>query len=491
MRNRLLWLIPIVVGIAVLTLSTHQIATCIGAAIALALLAYFVGRPGAALIALIIFLPLEQFAFALLLQWHVPASLLKPASGIKELLALAILIAAVKELRAGTWRPDRLDTALLIYVGVVTIYLLVPHLFSAIAPTVWHVRLLAWRSDAGYPLLFLAARHAPIDEKHRQRFIQVILVMGGLVACIAIFQRLAATTWSDFILNSVNLPAYQAHVLGLAPADIVSNLRYLYTVNPLRASSLFFSPFDMGDYLVLVCAIAGVRITRGHRALLPYLVLGTSLAALFFSRSRSDGLAVVVILVLIVLPSARSPIEGRLRLIGALLLAAVVLVPALGGTRFVGAQGGAASATGHLAEIKDGFNILDHAPLGIGLGAQPGAAQRSVQTITVFYGGNVSDNVFLQVGDELGIQALLPWLAMLGLVLWGLKRRGSGGDAFAAAMGFGLLGVVIAGLYHHVFLTYPVPWTLWAGAGLALSTHVSSTADTRSTHLFPVSAGVP
>ena len=58
---------------------------------------------------------------------------------------------------------------------------------------------------------------------------------------------------------------------------------------------------------------------------------------------------------------------------------------------------------------------------------------------------------------------------MVGFILWELKRRASRGDMYAADVGFGLLGILIAGLYHHVFLLLPVPWTVWALAGLALS----------------------
>jgi hypothetical protein len=30
------------------------------------------------------------------------------------------------------------------------------------------------------------------------------------------------------------------------------------------------------------------------------------------------------------------------------------------------------------------------------------------------------------------------------------------------------LAIFVAGMYHHVFLSFPVPWILWAAVGLAL-----------------------
>jgi hypothetical protein len=474
-----LWLIPVGVAAALFVLSEKMTAELIGASIALMLFVFLVNRPGTALIALVVFLPLQLMGFGLLLGLHVPAAILRPAGGLTELLALAILVAGLRQLRDTSGRLDRIDIAVLVYVGVVTVYLIVPHLFSSIAPTQWSPRILAWRSDAGYPLLFFGARHAPIPFRTKDRLVQVLIAMGGFVAVLALYQQLAPQAWSDFVLNTAHVATYEFRVLGLPPSVVAQNLGYIFNISPLRVSSIFVSPFDMGDYLVLVTAAVATRISSDRRSPLNYVILAAVLGAIFFSRSRSDGLAAVIILVLIALPTSRSPIEGRVRLIGVLLVAAVLVVPSLGGTRFVGAQGGTASSKAHITAIENGIDVIESHPLGVGLGVQPSTANRFASTAKTILNGNISENSIIQVGDELGIQALIPWLAMMTFILLALKRRASGGDDFAAILGFGLLGVVIAGLYHHVFLLLPVPWTLWAGAGLALSVYQErSSADT-------------
>jgi hypothetical protein len=404
----------------------------------------------------------------------VPASLLRPASSIKELMALAILAAAIIHIRNSGRRLDRIDIAILVYVGVVTVYLIIPHVFAAGATTQLSPRLLAWRSDAGYPLLLFAGRHAPISARAKATFVQVLLIMGAIVAFIALYQRIAPHSWANFVLNTARVPNYETNVLNLAPANVATNLAYITATGPLRVSSIFLSPFDLGDYMVLIVAVAAVRIRANLRSPFPFVVLAASIGAIFFTRSRSDGLAAVVILLLITLPSSHTPVEGRFRLIGALLLAAIVVAPALGGTRFLGGQGGSSSSSGHLTEISHGINLIEHYPLGLGLGAQPGTANRFTSLTNTIYGGDITDNSITQVGDELGLQALLPWLVMVTLVLLALRRRARG-DPLGATMGFALLGVLIAGQYHHAFLTYPIPWTLWVGAGLALS--VAETPD--------------
>jgi hypothetical protein len=155
----------------------------------------------------------------------------------------------------------------------------------------------------------------------------------------------------------------------------------------------------------------------------------------------------------------------------------LLVVPALAGTRFVGAQGGASTDQAHIDSIEGGIKLIYRFPLGVGLGYQPSTANRFASTAALT---DISENSILQVGDELGIQAIFPWLFMVFFVLRALYKRSSRGDPYAAAMGFGLLGVLVAGLYHHVFLLLPVPWTIWACAGLALSVHhpfVEAAAD--------------
>jgi hypothetical protein len=403
-------------------------------------------------------------------------------------MALAILAAAIIHIRDSGRRLDRIDIAILVYVGVVTLYLIIPHVFAAGATTQLSPRLLAWRSDAGYPLLLFAGRHAPISARAKATFLQVLLVMGAIVAFIALYQRIAPHSWANFVLNTARVPDYETNVLNLAPANVATNLAYITATGPLRVSSVFLSPFDLGDYMVMIVAVAAVRIRANLRSPLPFVVLAASIGAIFFTRSRSDGLAAVVILLLIALPSSHTPVEGRFRLIGALILAAVVVAPALGGTRFLGGQGGASSSRGHVTEISSGINLIEHYPLGLGLGAQPGTANRFTSLTNTAY---ITDNSITQVGDELGLQALLPWLVMVTLVLLALRRRARG-DPFGATMGFALLGVLIAGQYHHAFLTYPIPWTLWVGAGLALS--VVESADggesTEVTEPYAAAAGV-
>ena len=190
-------------------LNEKHLADVIGLCVALGLAAFFIPRPGKALLTLIIFLPIQEVLFGLLHKFGIPGTILRPAASLKELLGLCILVSALGQIRDSRERLDKIDIALLTYVGVTTVYLVVPHLFSSLAPTAFSPRILAWRSDCGYPLLFFAVRHAPINPKYRQSFVKGVLAMAGLTGVLAVYQYIDPVSWAHWLLvtaGTVQLP---------------------------------------------------------------------------------------------------------------------------------------------------------------------------------------------------------------------------------------------------------------------------------------------
>jgi hypothetical protein len=468
------WLIPVGVLYGMVRWPTTRILHITAAVVAIGVLAWAIRRPGPALLALVVFLPLQAVGFGFLLRLHVPGQILRPAGALKELLALGILIAALHTLHVGRTRYgrraqlDAIDKALLVYVGVVTIYLIVPHLFTTYpVSNRWSVRLLSWRADCGYVLLFFAVRHAPISTAFKRRFVRVLLAMSLLTVVLALYQWARPDSWSHLILISGHQVQYQLNVLGSDAASVQRNLGYLTSQNPLRVSSIFLSPFDMADFLLIAFAVAIERIARDFRSRGSYVLCAAVLVALFSSRVRADALAAVVIAIIALAPTPNRPIAARLRLLAAIFLAAAVIVPAIGGTRFVNAEGGGKSNSAHVTEFSNGVTELVKVPLGLGIGNVAGVGDRFVLGAKN-QGSFTIDNAVLQVGDELGIQALLPWVILMILVWRALGKAAKRADPFAGGIRLAFLAVFIAGMYHHVFLGFPVAWLLWAAVGLAL-----------------------
>jgi len=472
--QRWVWLLPLGVLYAMARWPTARIQHITAAVIAGGILAWAVRRPGPALIALTIFLPFQQVGFGFLLRFGVPGQILRPAGGLKELLAVAILISALHALHVGRTRLgrprqlDAIDKALLAYVGVTTLYLLFPHLFSTFPVSdKWSVRLLSWRADCGYVLLFFAVRHAPIPEATKKRFVRVIMGVAVVTVLLGFYQWARPGSWAHLILTSGRQVQYQVSVLGNDLTTVSRNLGYLITQHPLRVASIFVSPFDMADFLIIAFAIALERIARDFRSRGRYVLCAAILAALFVSRVRADALAACVIAIVVMAPTPNRPVAARLRLLGAVLLAAIVIVPSLGGTRFVNAEGGGKSNSVHVDEISAGVSEMVRYPLGIGIGNVAGVGDRFVLN-SKLQGAFTVDNSVLQVGDELGLQALVPWLIMVVLVWRALGRAAKKADPFGGGIRLAFLAIFVAGMYHHVFLSFPVAWVLWAAIGLAL-----------------------
>ncbi|HUC05073.1 MAG TPA: hypothetical protein VL961_06725 [Acidimicrobiales bacterium] len=478
-REAYLWLVPVGVAMVFLMVSEKTALEIMGACIALLVFVFMINRPGGTLVALIIFLPLEPMGFPLLYRLHIPGTFLHQFSSIKELMALAILVAGLRAIRDTGRHLDKVDVFLLLYVAAVTLYLIVPHFFSALAPTQLAPRLLAWRTDAGYPLVFFGARHAVFSTHLRQRVIRVILVMGAFMGLVGLYQKVSGTGFANFVDNTARVPQYLTNVLGDSPSFADSSVKYAISsgVSFHHITSILLSPYDFADYMIIVALVAAVHISYRHRSVFTYAVFAIAAACIWFTQVRGDAVAVGIALVLVAIPASRTPLEGRIRLVALLVLAAVLVVPALGGSRFSGSNKGAQlSSQGHIYEIEDGLGVIYYEPLGLGLGNQPGVGLKYNTSSALINGGDISDNMITQVGDELGLQSMIPWLIMMFLVGLALQRRASKGDELAAGIGFAFVGWIIAGQTHHVFLTFPGPWTLWVVMGLAVNLTPAETA---------------
>ena len=471
------WALPLVVAIAVHKLSEHRLTQAIGGCIALLVLAVAVRRPGKALVVLVAFLALQQFVFGFLLHLGISPSLLQQGGALKELLGIAILLSAINDFSQGGRRLDAIDKAALLYVAAVTFYLLDPGLFSSVAISNLGARLLAWRADCGYVLLFLAVRHAPIPAASRRRVVQVVLGLAMGMVAIGLWQWAARQQFARLALSTGGAYQFLVQVIHDPPLTAQRALQYVTSFSPFRVGSILYDPFQLSDYLVVALGFAVERVVRDHSARLAYVIIGSIGVVLFLTRVRADALAAVVMVLVALAPAPSRSSAARVRLTLLVAVGVLLILPVVAGTRFVGGQGGNASTQQHINEVSGGVVTMYHHPFGLGLGDAPGTSGRF--GIGGQLGAFTTDNMITQVGDELGLQALIPWLVFLVAVVIALRREARHGDLVAGGTYLALIGIVFAGQFHHVFLDFPVPWTLWAAIGLTLSREVR--ADYRST----------
>ena len=436
-----------------------------------AVLVAVVRRPLAGLVALLVFLPLQQVLLAALLAYGMPLAVVRQLGGLKELLVLGLLLAAVRASR-GQLRLDLLDGLALAYVALVTAYLLLP----VVAPGVlfdvpFQPRLLSWRTNLLFVLALLACRHLHLRPRDLAVLVRVVLGLAALLAACALLEFALPAVWSRFLVDVVDVPGFQAQVFDVAGTtrDALSRGDVGGT-DVVRSGSLLLSALTLGFALVPALGLALERL--GEARLQSSALVLSALVALGIAvtLTRSALIAAAVTAYASLRYGVLRSRPGRLRLGLVLLVAAVLTLPVAGttaaGQRLAGTFSGDASTTDHVESLRAGMQGLVDAPLGRGLGTAPGIGDRFDVT-----GRLTSENAYLQVGTEVGVVAMVLFAVLLGALVLALRRRalaGGPGAGTASALAAAGLGLAVGGMFLHVWLDFTTAVTFWALAGAAL-----------------------
>jgi hypothetical protein len=469
-QQRWVWVLPVLVALTLRTASADQIQRIVEAIVGVGVIFLAYRAPGRAILVLVALLPFHLLGLALLYRVGLPAGVVRGLGAWKEGLGLGVAASAIVASIRYRQRVDLIDKLAFAYLIIVTFYLAFPRLIAPPglltpgAPLTWNLRFLAYRSDVAFVLVFLAARHAPVGPEFRGRLVRVVLVTGTVVAALGILHFLAPSTWTNFVLETARVPQYETNVIRLSPAGLDSLLHEL-NVTPVRAGSVLLSPFSLGDYLLISFAFAIEIVTRARASALAHLAVAVIGIGLVMTFARAGVLGGLVIILVATRPLPGRTGSARLRFAVLALIVFVLAAPGLYQTRLSGANGGSASSTEHIRETTTGLVNLTKKPLGSGLGTAPGVGDRFSTPQTI-----VSDNSYVQVGNELGILTMLVFVALLVALV--PKLRAAAGvdpsDMLSAGARAACIGLIVSGLFHHVWIDFPVSWTLWLTAGLAL-----------------------
>ncbi len=465
------WLVPL--WIVAFIFVTRGVFLDLGVSALLALVAVLLAarRPDRSLLILIGVLPFQTLVLAQLYAWGVPAGIVRPLAGWKEVLALGVIVAGVQGFRARQKRLDRLDVLGLVYVGVVAAYALLPQLFSPGAPSEANVRSLAFRASAGFVLLLLGARHAPLPEGFASRAAQFAMIVGAIVSAIAVYEYFFSDSWNTFIVDRVQYIRYQFEILDVSPFNFVDIRRYGHIGGQkfLRVGSVLLDPLTLGFFLLVPFAVAIERTLRVGLRSSSGAVFGLIGAALLFTQTRAALLGALVIAFIAVRPAIGRPANRRAQF--TLLFAAAMLIalPAATATGLseratTTASGEEQSAVDHVKSFWTSTSVISKNPLGQGLGTSAGTGQR-------FQVGNttISENNYLQVGIETGVIAMAVFVALTVALIRRLNRAArSVDDLGTAAIRSAGIGLAIGAFFLHTWNDFAVAWTFWGLAGAAL-----------------------
>ena len=422
-------------------------------------------RPDTALLILAVFLPLQIYLVAKLYDLGLPIPVVRGIGWLKEALVAGIVIAAVHAVRTSKRRTDALDRVALLWIAGVLLYALLPQVLSAPgSPTSIGIRIQGIRANAFFVLLFLGARHAPLPAGFAEKLRRWLLMIATLVAGCGLYQFLDPVGWTDFTFETIDVSSHAIEVLDY-PVERVHFIRGWFEEDPTRVASVLLSPFVYADFLLIGLALASDRLLRRRPPKILSLVAVALGLGIVVSRTRINFIGAVAILALVLAPARGRIFEARVRVGAVCVVGLILLAPFLAGTRFTGAQGGAESSRDHVEEFTTGVEHLLEEPQGKGIGTAPGVGNRFELEETF-----ISDNAILQVGNELGVVMMGIFVALLVVLLKALfSSTTPGSDGLAAALGAAGMGLVLAGMLHHVWVSIPVAWLYFAASGVALS----------------------
>jgi O-antigen ligase len=403
--------------------------------------------------------------------------------GLKDALVIGVLLNAVWSVSRRPRRLDVIDKLVLAYLGIIVLYLMAPSVVHGLfGNQTFQVRLLAARTDGLFPLAFLAARHADIAAVWRERITKVLLSVAVLMGVCAIINVVSPTTWNGFLIKVVRLPAYQAGVLGVRTNPLDALDRGFIGSHPIvRAGSLLTNELTLGFYMLIALAICLQRLTAKRLTARYVLLTILCFVAITVTATRSAILAAVVVMLAAARIAARASAPRWLRLVILLVLACIAIAPVAASTTagqrvLAFTQGQDPSAQAHANSTSGAVSALASNPLGRGLGTNPRIGQRfDVQ------GRVTSENVYLQVGNELGVATALVFIGLLiGTIraLWRRARSVHPAHALALATAAAGIGLTVGGFFLHIWLDFATALTFWTFAGLALANDPSAPEPT-------------
>jgi hypothetical protein len=291
----------------------------------------------------------------------------------------------------------------------------------------------------------------------KENWLAILLAPALLVVFFGLIQRFLLPY--DFLRHlgygPSTIPAYQT---------VDSNIDYRRIQSTLRGAN------PLGAYLVLV--IPAIILTI-KSTWLKIAGLAASLLVLFYTYSRSAWIG--VLLALMTLIWINKIHVGRLRWIaaaavGALLIGyGVFLVSNTNQTAqdalFHTSSSSKSSVTSNekrASALKDGINDVINRPLGNGPGTAGPASFRNSDHLP-----RVSENYYLQIGQEVGVLGMIILIAinvLVGLELWLRKNQ-----PLAQILLASLVGITFVNLLSHAWADDTISLLWWGFAGICIA----------------------
>lgn len=323
----------------------------------------------------------------------------------------------------------------------------------------------AFISNLRYVLFFLVcvAVGSSVYVWVRTHWKKLLLVPAGIVVCFGLLQFTVLP--NDFLQH-----------FGYGNDTIKPYIAVDQKPEYARVQSSMRGPNPLGAYMVVVLAALVCLAAARSKTRKPYILLAVSLLVLFgtYSRSAWLGAALAACVIFWLLASRQ---RQKYLVVGAVALVAVcsAAIIMLRDNDFVQnivfhtdetSLSSTSSNEDRANAITGGVQNLVREPLGRG----PGTAGPA----SVYNDGHaarISENYFLQIGQEIGLLGLALFVAIcvvIGCMLWQLRSAGPLPLLLLAS----LAGLSVVNLLSHAWADDTLAYVWWGFAGLAVGTYM-------------------
>ncbi len=253
----------------------------------------------------------------------------------------------------------------------------------------------------------------------------------------------------------------------------------------IRIQSTLRGPNPLGAYLVVILTIMIYGLFKDKKKLKLWFGFGLTLLMLFFTYSRSAWLGLILSAGLIFWWQASNKVNHRFLLSTLTFLILVVGLSAFGlrHNNFLQNTLFHTDETSHSLEssnavrteaISHGLKSVVDQPFGKGPGTAGPASFRNTTSKA-----RISENYFIQIGQEVGILGLALFLAIYYLVAKQLWQQKSD---LAKILLASLAGLTLVNLLSHAWADDTLAYIWWGLAGIALAPSVILNKERKKTN---------
>ena len=418
-------------------------------------------------------MPLYPFARMILVKYQlIGASLVLLLSRWSEFIIVFSLVGRkLGDMRRYVTSAVALDLTLIAYLGLGIVYFV---LAGQKMVALWGLRV-----DYLFYLTYVVIRFIPVRKQDIRNLLSVVLIIGAAIAAFGCFQaQFLSEGFARFLMD-------EQKFMGMTFSP--PNLMRGQTLGFVRAVSILGDTLSLGAYccflflllLPFLSSPAGTFWKRSHQIVALFLIS----ACLFYTTTRAGWVGAVFGALIIAVCTRR--IAKTLFIFLVVGLAGLTLLYLTGSIDFLilSIYGTEASAAGHLSKLYTGTLHMLENPWGIGLGLVGRVAIKFGQHL---YGGFVSESWYLQIGNEMGIPALVLFLTITFLFIYmGFKTYRAVSDEFLKRFALGAttayIGMALFGVFLHVWTCKIVPEFAHLFMGIVIF-HVRRIDEEESAH---------